>query len=96
MVFSDAEAEYTRKLQRPFIPIWMQRHYKPDGWLGFLLGEKFYVDFAKYEFNKACAMLMEQIYGIGQTEDGAHFLHLGLILTKYKITSNQGLSQGGV
>ena len=65
-----SEAEYTRKLQRPFVPIWMQRHYKPDGWLGFILGDKFYVDFAKFDFNKAYAMLKQQIEGLDTASDG--------------------------
>ena len=70
---SFSEAEYTRKLQRPFVPIWMQRHYKPDGWLGFILGEKFYVDFAKFDFFKAYTMLREQIDGLSNTADSMYF-----------------------
>ena len=69
-VYFHTEAEYTRKLQRPFVPIWMQRHYKPDGWLGFILGEKFYVDFSKFEFRRAYEMLKEQIKGLLSPTDG--------------------------
>ena len=40
-----SEVEYTYKLGKDIIPLMMQRNYKPDGWLGFLLGTKFWIDF---------------------------------------------------
>lgn len=42
-----SEAEYTYKLGKEFIPIRMQPKYSPDGWLGMLLGTKYYFDLAK-------------------------------------------------
>jgi len=39
-----AEAEYTFNLRRSMIPLMMDKNYKPDGWLGFLLGSKLYGD----------------------------------------------------
>lgn len=32
------EAEYTIQCKKPFIPIIMDPGYRPDGWLGLLLG----------------------------------------------------------
>ena len=62
------EAEYTFEQEKPFIPLMMQRHYKPDGWLGLLLGSKFYVNFdGKYEFDEAYEMLLRELKSHGQT-----------------------------
>ena len=48
----------------------MQRKYKPDGWLGMLLGSKFYVNFdGKYEFDEAYTMLNREL--AGRSKDGA-------------------------
>ncbi|XP_076812758.1 uncharacterized protein LOC143459466 isoform X2 [Clavelina lepadiformis] len=38
------EAEYAYKLRKPVIPLLLQSQYKPDGWLGAVLGMKLYVD----------------------------------------------------
>nr|XP_054771677.1 uncharacterized protein LOC129279601 [Lytechinus pictus] len=37
------EAEYTFKLNKAIIPLQMQQNYKPDGWLGIMIGTKFYI-----------------------------------------------------
>ena len=55
------EAKYTWKRQRPIVPLMMQRHYQPDGWLGIIVGDEFYVDFSKFEFDTAYKMLIEQL-----------------------------------
>ena len=39
-----SEAEYAYKLRKPVIPLLLQSQYKPDGWLGAVLGMKLYVD----------------------------------------------------
>ena len=39
----------------------MQRRYRPDGWLGMLLGARLYIDFAKHDFETAYAMLMKEL-----------------------------------
>ncbi|XP_006816972.2 uncharacterized protein LOC100367365 [Saccoglossus kowalevskii] len=41
-----SEAEYTYKLEKPFIPLKVQSGYQPDGWLGIMLGTKLYYDFS--------------------------------------------------
>ena len=43
------------------VPVLLQKHYKPDGWLLFLIGQLLYVDFTKYEFGRAIEMLMKEI-----------------------------------
>ena len=61
------EAEYTFQLKKPIVPLMMQRHYKPDGWLGMLLGSKFYINFdGKYEFEDAFEMLERELSGRGR------------------------------
>jgi len=39
-----AEAEYAFNLRKPIIPILVEQNYRPDGWLGALLGTKLYYD----------------------------------------------------
>ncbi|KAK3095310.1 hypothetical protein FSP39_013076, partial [Pinctada imbricata] len=47
------EAEYTYQLRKDYIPLMLQRSYRPDGWLGMILGAKLYFDFSgKYPFEK--------------------------------------------
>ncbi|XP_059176158.1 uncharacterized protein LOC131955877 [Physella acuta] len=41
-----AEAEYAFQLRKKIIPLIMQRGYRPDGWLGLILGSKLYYDFS--------------------------------------------------
>ena len=39
------EAEYAFQSRKKIIPLIMQPGYRPDGWLGLVLGSKFYYDF---------------------------------------------------
>ena len=41
------EAEYGHLLKKKFVPLRMQPKYRPDGWLGFLLGSTFFYDLTK-------------------------------------------------
>jgi hypothetical protein len=56
-----AEAHYAFQRQRKLIPVLLQKHYKPDGWLLFLVGQLLYVDFVKYEFSRAMEMLIKEL-----------------------------------
>ena len=57
-----SEGEYTYQRGKPLVPLMMQRRYKPDGWLGMLMGVKLYINFdGKYEFDKAYQMLMKEM-----------------------------------
>jgi hypothetical protein len=56
-----AEAHYAFQRQRKIVPVLLQKHYKPDGWLLFLIGQLLYVDFIKYEFTRATDMLLKEL-----------------------------------
>ncbi len=56
-----AEAQYAFQQQLNMVPILLQEHYKPDGWLSFLIGSLLYVDFTKHEYSKALDMLMKEL-----------------------------------
>jgi len=59
--FCRAEAHYAFKRQRKIVPVLLQKHYRPDGWLLFLIGQLLYVDFNKHEFNRAMNMLYNEL-----------------------------------
>ena len=56
-----AEAHYAFQRQRKIVPVLLQKHYKPDGWLLFLIGQLLYVDFTKHEFSQAMTMLLVEL-----------------------------------
>jgi hypothetical protein len=60
--FCRAEAQYAFQRQRKIVPVLLQKHYKPDGWLLFLIGQLLYVDFTKYEFSRAMDMLLKELH----------------------------------
>jgi len=59
--FCRAEAHYAFQRQRKIVPVLLQQHYKPDGWLLFLIGQLLYVNFTKYEFALAMNMLLKEV-----------------------------------
>ncbi|CAF1294185.1 unnamed protein product, partial [Adineta steineri] len=67
--FCRAEAHYAFQRQRRIVPVLMQKHYKPDGWLLFLIGQLLYIDFTKYEFTRAMEMLMKELKVKNNSED---------------------------
>ncbi|CAF1035861.1 unnamed protein product [Adineta steineri] len=56
-----SEAEYAYRLKKPFVPILLQSKFKPDGWLGLLLGTKLYIDFTKSDFDSNYKRLVNEI-----------------------------------
>ncbi|CAF1142825.1 unnamed protein product [Rotaria sordida] len=56
-----AEANYAFQRRIKIVPVLLQKYYKPDGWLLFLVGQLIYVDFTKYEFSKAMEMLIKEL-----------------------------------
>ncbi|CAF1512319.1 unnamed protein product [Adineta steineri] len=56
-----AEAHYAFQRELKIVPILLQEHYQPDGWLLFLIGQLLYVDFTKYEFRRGIDLLMKEI-----------------------------------
>lgn len=68
-MFFLAEAEYTFQLKKDYIPLMMQKKYRPDGWLGIILGAKLYFDFSgKYPFEKSFTGLLKELRGRGQVD----------------------------
>ncbi|XP_045182816.2 uncharacterized protein LOC123541422 isoform X1 [Mercenaria mercenaria] len=62
--YCQSEAEYAYNQRKPIIPLKMEQGYKPDGWLGILLGEKYFVEFSgKYDFNDKVKDLFKEIRG---------------------------------
>lgn len=67
LLFYFTEAEYTFQLKKDYIPLMLQKKYRPDGWLGFILGAKLYFDFSgKYPFDKSFTGLLKELRGRGQ------------------------------
>jgi hypothetical protein len=56
-----AEAHYAFQRQLKIVPILLQEHYQPDGWLLFLIGQLLYVDFTKYDLTRAMDLLMKEL-----------------------------------
>ncbi|XP_052813855.1 uncharacterized protein LOC128240906 isoform X2 [Mya arenaria] len=57
-----AEAEYAFALKKKIIPLYMERNYKPDGWLAILCGTKLYFDFSgKYDYEDKLKELLKEI-----------------------------------
>ena len=65
-----SEAEYTYKLGKDIIPLMMQRNYKPDGWLGMLVGTKFWINFhSKHVIEQGVTKLVKELGGRGKDVD---------------------------
>ncbi|CAM4811303.1 unnamed protein product [Rotaria magnacalcarata] len=56
-----SEAEYAFNRKKHIVPIKMKKEYVPDGWLGFILGTRLYIDFGTYEFEQAMKLLDSEI-----------------------------------
>ncbi|CAF0878261.1 unnamed protein product [Brachionus calyciflorus] len=57
-----SEAQYAFRLNKPIIPCIMQKGYgSVTGWLGFIIGDKIFVDFTKYELDESLNKLLDQI-----------------------------------
>lgn len=55
-----AEGEYSFQLNRPIIPLIMQKDYRPDGWLGIILGKKIYINFTN-NFDDSMTSLNQEL-----------------------------------
>ena len=64
------EAEYAFQQRKKIVPLMLQRGYRPDGWLGFILGAKLFFDFSgKYPFQDKLSDLLKELGRIkGQTQ----------------------------
>ncbi|XP_076101331.1 uncharacterized protein LOC143071117 [Mytilus galloprovincialis] len=58
------EAEYAFARDKMIIPVLLQNRYRPDGWLGILIGSKKFYDFSgKYDFEKKFLELRGELEG---------------------------------
>ncbi|KAK3584399.1 hypothetical protein CHS0354_010175 [Potamilus streckersoni] len=56
------EAEYAYQLQKKVVPLKMENDYKPNGWLGFIVGAELFYDFSgKYDFKVKFKELLKRI-----------------------------------
>jgi len=56
------EGEYTSNLRKDWIPLMVETDYKPDGWLGIMLGAKLWYDFRTPEsFGSALEQVIKQL-----------------------------------
>ncbi len=63
-----AEAHYAFQRQRKIVPVLLQKHYKPDGWLLFLIAQLLYVDFNKHGFDRAMNILLKELKAKNMSE----------------------------
>ncbi|UJR27607.1 hypothetical protein I4U23_008888 [Adineta vaga] len=56
-----SEAEYAFNRKKHIVPCKMKKDYSADGWLGFILGTRMYIDFETQEFEKAIELLDNEI-----------------------------------
>ncbi|XP_076814222.1 uncharacterized protein LOC143460548 isoform X2 [Clavelina lepadiformis] len=60
------EAEYAYKLTKPVIPLLVEQNFKPDGWLGAIVGAKYYLDFSNLMlFEKTISNLLREMTQTG-------------------------------
>jgi len=59
--YCQAEAEYAFNCKRRLIPLIVRPKYRADGWLGFMIGTRIYVDYGSFDFPVACEKLMAEI-----------------------------------
>lgn len=59
--YCQAEAEYAFGCKRRLIPLIVRPKYRADGWLGFMIGTRIYIDYGSFDFPTACDKLMDEI-----------------------------------
>jgi len=95
-----SEAEYAYQLKRTIVPLMMQSNYNADGWLGFILGSKYWIDFAdQAQFDTSFKSLMKEITQHIKSESNnapaktkvAETVHQSTTVTKQTNTSLQSI-----
>ena len=67
LFFDNLEAEYTYQLHKDVIPLMMDYKYKPDGWLGIIVGSKFWIDFSeKHKLDTNVEKVMKELGNRGK------------------------------
>lgn len=66
-----SEAEYAYQLRKDIIPLMMERNYRPDGWLGMIVGTKLWIDFRNsYGIEAGVGKLLRELGGRGRQGQG--------------------------
>ena len=66
-----SEAEYAYQLRKDIIPLMMQQNYKPDGWLGMIVGTKLWIDLRNiFNVEAAIGKLMRELGDRGRENQG--------------------------
>lgn len=61
------EAEYAFQLHKDIIPLMMDYRYKPNGWLGFIVGSKFWIDLRdRYKLDTSLDKLIKELGNRGR------------------------------
>ncbi|CAF0737919.1 unnamed protein product [Rotaria sordida] len=58
------ECEYAYLRKKTIIPLLLQANYKPDGWLGIIVGNKLYVNYAKKPFEAAYSETLAELQAV--------------------------------
>ncbi|CAM4836539.1 unnamed protein product [Rotaria magnacalcarata] len=59
--YCQAEAEYAFGCKRRLVPLIARPGYRANGWLGFMIGSRIYIDFGAFDFETACQKLLSEI-----------------------------------
>ena len=66
-----SEAEYAYQLRKDIIPLMMQQNYKPDGWLGMIVGTKLWIDLRNsFNVEAAIGKLTKELGDRGRENQG--------------------------
>ena len=73
-----SEAEYAYQLRKDIIPLMMERNYRPDGWLGMIVGTKLWIDFRNsYGIEAGVGKLLRELGGRGRQDQGDYLTDAG-------------------
>ncbi|XP_078360963.1 uncharacterized protein LOC144645308 [Oculina patagonica] len=65
-----SEAVYAHERRKDIVPLMMQRNYKADGWLGIIVGGKYWIGFeSKHVVDSAVRKLIKELGGRGKDGD---------------------------
>ena len=75
-----SEAEYAYQLRKDIIPLMVQRNYKPDGWLGMIVGTKLWIDFkSKHVIDSGIQKLVKELGSRGKDVENVDMTDAPLI-----------------
>jgi arsenate reductase-like glutaredoxin family protein len=89
-----AEAQYAFKLNKPIIPLIMQKGYENvTGWLGIIMGDKIFINFTKYEFEECLRRLSNEIVALSPTKKAQVSTRSSIKAIEPKIKEINGLME---